>query len=243
MRIVLAAALAAVVAAAAAGGQQPAAPGWPPAKYEAELREGVRVPMRDGVKLSTDLYFPKGSGERLPVIMIRTPYDKRAHRRPNSAAWRLAGQGYVVAVQDTRGKFESEGEYTISKDDVADGSDATTWLATQPWSNGKVGTYGCSYLGDTQVMQARVRNPHHAAMLPAAAGSSIHYRYFGTMDGGAIELSWVETGLAETPHIESESFGTQFIRTLIERQLKGSWTRTPADHGLSITLRWPIDAA
>jgi two-component sensor histidine kinase len=62
-------------------------------------------------------------------------------------------------------------------------------------------------------------------------------------DGDAIELSWVETGLAETPHIESESFGTRFIRTLIERQLKGSWTRAAADHRLSITLRWPAHAA
>jgi two-component sensor histidine kinase len=62
-------------------------------------------------------------------------------------------------------------------------------------------------------------------------------------DSDAIELNWVETGLAETPHIESESFGTQFIRTLIERQLKGSWTRTAADHGLAITLRWPVHAA
>jgi CHASE1-domain containing sensor protein/two-component sensor histidine kinase len=62
-------------------------------------------------------------------------------------------------------------------------------------------------------------------------------------DGDAIELSWVETGLAETPHVESESFGTQFIRTLIERQLKGNWTRAAVDHGLSITLRWPVHAA
>jgi uncharacterized protein len=180
--------LAGIIAGVAA--RQPAsAPGWPPARFEVEIRESVWVPMRDGVRLSTDLYFPTGVTDRLPVIMIRTPYDKRAHRRATSAAWRFAGQGYVVAVQDTRGKFESEGEFTISKDDVADGSDATTWLATQPWSSGKIGTYGCSYLGDTQVMQARVRNPHHTTMLPQAAGSSIHFRYFGTIDGGVFELA------------------------------------------------------
>jgi uncharacterized protein len=169
--------------------QAPQPPAAPASTHDVELRESVWVPMRDGVRLSTDLYVPKGSSERLPVIMLRTPYDKRAHRTTGSTAWKFAAQGYVVAVQDTRGKFESEGEYTISKADVADGSDATTWLATQPWSNGKVGTYGCSYLGDTQVMQARLRNPHHVAMVPQAAGSSIHYRYFGTMDGGAIELA------------------------------------------------------
>jgi len=172
---------------AAAQGQSSAE--RPRPRYEVDLRESVWVPMRDGVRLSTDLYVPRNAGERLPVIMIRTPYDKRSHRRTDSAARTFAGQGYAVAVQDVRGKFESEGAYTVSKADVADGSDATTWLATQAWSNGKVGTYGCSYLGDTQVMQARVRNPHHVAMLPQAAGSSIHYRYFGTMDGGVVELA------------------------------------------------------
>ncbi len=190
MRKVLAAALPALLAAGALPGESGQPPlDRPQPRHDVVLQEGVWVPMRDGVRLSTDLYVPRGTGERLPVIMIRTPYDKRPHRRADSAARMFAGQGYVVAVQDVRGKFESEGEYTISKDDVADGSDAATWLATQPWSNGKVGTYGCSYLGDTQVMQARVQNPHHVAMVPQAAGSSIHYRYFGTMDGGAIELA------------------------------------------------------
>ncbi len=179
--------VAAVSAVAAAQGGRP--PDRPAPEFDVELRESLWVPMRDGVRLSTDLYVPKHAGERMPVIMIRTPYDKRSHRARTSAAWTFAGQGFVVAVQDVRGKFESEGDYTISKDDVHDGSDATTWLATQPWSNGKVGTYGCSYLGDTQVMQARVRNPHHAAMLPQAAGSSIHYRYFGSVDGGVFELA------------------------------------------------------
>ncbi len=177
---------------AAASGISRSTPGpyeKPSPRYEVEISENVWVPLRDGIRLSTDLHIPKGAGDRMPVIMIRTPYDKREHRRPTSAAQMFAGQGYVVAVQDVRGKFESEGDYTISKDDVADGSDATSWLAKQPWSNGKVGTYGCSYLGDTQVMQARLRNPHHTAMLPQAAGSSMHYRYFGTMDGGVIELA------------------------------------------------------
>jgi putative CocE/NonD family hydrolase len=185
--LVGAAALLATGMAAVHNGQTPA--GKPQARFEVELRESTWIPMRDGVRLSTDLYWPRDAGERLPVILIRTPYDKKTSRRADSAARTFAGQGYVVAVQDVRGKHESEGEYAISKADVADGSDATTWLATQPWSNGKVGTYGCSYLGDTQVMQARARNPHHAAMLPQAAGSSIHYRYFGTMDGGVVELS------------------------------------------------------
>lgn len=168
--------------------EQPA--GMPRPKVSVTIQESVMVPMRDAVRLSTDLYFPEHrEGDKLPVIMIRTPYDKNTHRRETSAARMFAGQGYLVAVQDVRGKFESEGEYEISAADVNDGSDATDWLAAQPWSNGKVGTYGCSYLGDTQVMQARVRNPRHATMIPQAAGSSIHYRYFGSMEGGVFELA------------------------------------------------------
>ena len=68
--------------------------------------------MRDGVRLSTDLYFPKGAGEKLPVILIRTPYSKKGIRdRSGTGPYFFAGQGYVVAVQDVRGKFESEGKF------------------------------------------------------------------------------------------------------------------------------------
>jgi putative CocE/NonD family hydrolase len=145
-------------------------------RFPVRIEQSVMVPMRDGVRLSTDLYRPTGAGDRLPVILIRTPYDKSAHRRPQSAANWFASQGYVVAVQDVRGKFESEGEYIISAADLDDGPDAVEWLAAQPWSTGRIGTYGCSYLGDVQVMMARRRPAHHAAMVPQAAGSSIPYR-------------------------------------------------------------------
>lgn len=152
------------------------------------------VPMRDGVRLATDLYWPVGGPEPLPAILVRTPYDRRTWRRESSAASFFAGQGYTVAVQDKRGKFESEGEYVVSGGDAEDGYDTVDWLARQPWSNGKVGTYGCSYLGDVQIFQARLRNPHLAAMIPQASGSSMgkaggRYRYFGGWNGGALELA------------------------------------------------------
>lgn len=161
----------------------------PTPKFKVRLEKSVLVPMRDGVKLSTDLYFPEGAGEKLPVILFRTPYNKKAARRENSDAYFFAGQGYLVAVQDTRGRFESEGEFTISTPDTEDGYDTTEWLGTQPWSTGKIGTYGCSYLGDVQVMQARLRNPHLAAMIPQAAGSSLPEYGFGVVNGGAIEVA------------------------------------------------------
>ena len=174
-------------------GQAPRFP-RPEAKYPVRVDSSVTVPMRDGVKLSTDLYFPVGVGDRLAVVLIRTPYNKNAYRRDNSIAYWWAGQGYAVATQDTRGRFESEGEFVVSGHDVEDGSDTDDWLAAQSWSSGKVGTYGCSYVGDVQIMQSKARNPRLAAMIPQSAGSSIgsaggRYHYFGAVLGGAVELA------------------------------------------------------
>lgn len=153
------------------------------AKYNVRIEKSVMIPMRDGVKLSTDLYFPQGAGEKLPVIMIRTPYNKNG----KGAAYTFDGQDYVVAVQDVRGKFESGGDYIVSAADTNDGYDTVEWLASQSWSTGKVGTTGCSYEGENQVQMAKLRNPHHMAMNPRAASGGM--RYFGFVRGGAFELA------------------------------------------------------
>ena len=169
----------------------------PKQKYEIRMEKSVMVPMRDGVHLSTDLYFPVGVDEKLPVILVRTPYDKRQVRPGQS--WfgdvlaMFVGQGYVVAVQDKRGRFESEGIYTLAVKEDVDGYDTDEWLSNQPWSNGAIGTYGCSDLGDAQVWQAPARHPALKAMIPQASGSSTGpadntYRYFGTYNGGAFHL-------------------------------------------------------
>jgi len=159
----------------------------PQAKYKVRIEKSVMVPMSDGVKLSTDLYFPENAGDKLPVIVIRTPYDKNPWRNERYASHFFAGQGYVVAVQDVRGRFESEGDYIVSAADAKDGVDMVNWATTQPWSSGKVGTYGCSYLGENQMEMARLRNPNHAAMIPQAAGGSRNY--FACYMNGAFELS------------------------------------------------------
>ena len=159
----------------------------PAPKYKVRVEKSVMVPMSDGVKLSTDLYFPEGAGDKLPVIVIRTPYDKNPWRGERYPSYTFAGQGYVVAVQDVRGRYESEGEYIVSAADAKDGVDMVNWAAVQSWSNGKVGTYGCSYLGENQMEMARLRNPNHAAMIPQAAGGSRNY--FACYLGGAFELS------------------------------------------------------
>jgi uncharacterized protein len=164
------------------------------------LEKSVQIPMRDGVHLSTDIYFPEGDQIHRPVILIRTPYGKQGWREgsPRSAlAAMFATHGYVVAIQDKRGRFESQGRYTLAVDEDVDGYDTIEWLSKQPWSNGKVGTYGCSDSGDAQVWLAQSRPSALAAMIPQASGSSVgpaggRYRYFGAFNGGALQLAAAE---------------------------------------------------
>ena len=129
-------------------------------------------------------YFPEGAEEPLPVIQIRTPRETAAPAENSAARW-FASHGFAVAVQDMRGDT-IRGEYFVSRDDRRDGYDMVSWLAGQPWSNGRIGTYGCSYLGENQ-MRSPPPDPNHAAALPQAAGGSL--RYFGLYFGGATELA------------------------------------------------------
>lgn len=155
-------------------------------------REGsVFVPMRDGVRLSTDLYFPEGLDGKLPVILVRTPYGKDGAYSADPLMAALVRQGYIVAVQDTRGRFESEGRYRVRYSDRKDGYDTVAWLVRQPWSDGKVATYGCSYLGETQITLAAEKHPNHVAMLPMASAAAYNDagRPFTAFDGGVLELA------------------------------------------------------
>jgi putative CocE/NonD family hydrolase len=156
----------------------------PTPKYRTRVEVNVRVPMHDGIKLATDLYFPEGTAGALPAILIRTPYNRK---NQTDAARMFAGQGYVVAVQDVRGKFDSEGQFTLSANDTPDGLDTLDWMASQPWSTGKIGTYGCSYLAEDQLELAKARNPHHTAMIPQAGGGA--YRFADLREGGAVGLA------------------------------------------------------
>jgi len=167
----------------------------PEPKYKVETTRNVMVPMRDGVRLATDIYRPVGAGDRLPVVLIRTPYNKTANRGgTNVTAEMFAGQGYVAVAQDVRGQYESEGRYEVEKDDPRDGYDTIDWIVKQGWSNGKVGTYGCSYLGEVQFLLAKMRHPNHTAMIPQSASGAIgpaggYYTNWGAYEGGAFTLS------------------------------------------------------
>lgn len=150
------------------------------------LEPNVMVPMRDGVRLATDLYFPTAGKGPWPVILVRTPYNKTSPRQADQLRT-MAAAGYVVAGQDVRGKNQSEGQVRIQADDLDDGYDTVDWLSKQPWSTGKIGTTGCSYPGEVQIFLAKRHHPAHAAMIPAAAAGPA--RNLAIINGGAYELA------------------------------------------------------
>ena len=161
----------------------------PAAGFAVRFERGRQIAMRDGVPLSTDLYFPDGETKRLPVILIRTPYGKQ---RQKAVAEFFAGHGYAVAVQDLRGKFESAGRFfPYSAQEREDGYDTVDWLARQDWSAGKIGTFGCSYVGEVQYLLAATRHPAHATgiMQSGSAFAGGNVTNFGFMRQGITELA------------------------------------------------------
>jgi putative CocE/NonD family hydrolase len=131
-------------------------------KYEILQEANVRVRMRDGVKLATNIYRPKAEG-KFPVILIRTPYKKEMAELQARA---FARRGYACAVQDCRGRFGSEGVWEPFVSEPRDGHDTVEWLAAQPWSDAKVGMIGGSYVGWVQWWAARERPPHLVTIIP-----------------------------------------------------------------------------
>ena len=137
----------------------------PAATYVVKIEFDQRVKMRDGLELSADVYRPEGK-ERFPVILSRTPYNKSAGGKDALDRVRyFVTRGYVVVVMDVRGRGDSDGKFTPWRDEGPDGYDAIEWCAHQPWSDGKVGTFGGSYLGYNQWMAAVEQPPHLQAMV------------------------------------------------------------------------------
>lgn len=163
-----------------------ARPGLAQAISETIRVEGhVAVPMRDGVKLYADVYRPRREG-RFPTIITRTPYGvQRDGMHPAVIAF--AQHGYAVVVQDVRGRYESEGAWDPFRNEASDGYDTVEWAARQPWSNGKVGMHGGSYLGHVQWQAATMAPPHLTAVFPVLASTSIYHNTF--FHGGAFKLA------------------------------------------------------
>ncbi len=162
--------------------------------HEVTVERNVTAKMRDGVTLRADIYRPKAEG-KYPVLLVRTPYDKT---NETNFGLKAAARGYVVIAQDVRGRFTSEGDWYTFKNESQDGYDTVEWAAALPYSNGKVGMYGGSYVGATQFLAALAKPPHLAGICPNVTASNYHDGW--TYQGGAFEQwfneSW-SSGLAE----------------------------------------------
>jgi uncharacterized protein len=164
--------------AAATAGEAPAS---------VRIDRDVGVPMRDGVVLRADVYRPDRAG-KFPVLVFRTPYGKHIAAKSDGMHRKAVERGYAVVLQDVRGRYASDGIFDPYRQEGADGYDTIEWAAKQPWSDGRIGTYGLSYPGAVQWLAAMERPPHLVAMAPAMTFSSPR-RFFYM--GGIFDRSWL----------------------------------------------------
>jgi putative CocE/NonD family hydrolase len=163
-------------------------------RLDITIEHNVPVTMRDGTVLRADIYRPAQNG-RYPVLLQRTPYNKAGGSDIGRVA---AARGYVVIIQDVRGRYESQGEWYPFRYEPRDGYDTVEWAASLPESNGKVGMFGGSYVGATQLLAAITHPPHLAGVCPFVTASDYHDGW--VYQSGALEQwfdeSWT-SGLAQ----------------------------------------------
>ena len=162
----------------------------------------VMVPMRDGVRLATDIYRPKNASGKVPIIWVRTPYNfnfwdvRNGVPADMKAALTAVKRGYAYVVQNERGHFFSEGNYDILGSPRTDGYDALAWLSSQSWANGKVGTTGCSSTAEYQMGIAAMDHPAYAAMNVQGFGAGVgrvapYYEQGNWYRGGAVQMLFI----------------------------------------------------
>ncbi len=170
----------ALLASRSSAQQQPFGPVDPKSELEkiAIIDQKVMMPMRDGVRLCTDIYRPK-TEDPVPVIFSRTPYnfngwrDGKESTRTYSRAIDYVSRGYAYVVQNERGRYFSEGQWDILGTPTTDGYDAFDWMVDQPWCNGRIGTIGCSSTAEWQMAVAALDHPAHTAMVPQGFGAGV----------------------------------------------------------------------
>lgn len=163
-----------------------------------KVEKNVAASMRDGIKLYADVYRPD-IPDKVPVILIRTPYNKEDHGRDYPFPRFAAQRGYAVIVQDVRGRYSSKGEFLPYVQELNDGYDTVEWAAALPFSTGKVGTEGCSYLGADQWQAAVMNPPHLVAIFPQCTFSNARHFFFF---GGTFDLSWIQWLNGRLPDIK-----------------------------------------
>jgi len=173
----------------------------PPSQYGVKVEKNVMVPMRDGVRLATDVYLPQAAGP-FPVLFTRLPYGKRFAGLLPMVGRIFAERGYAFAIQDVRGRFKSEGKFFPFIDDAPDGVDFFRWIQQQPWCNGRIGSWGLSYLGFIQWVVAPSL-PELKAMAPAVTTPNMHEAIFrgGVMNLLTIFTFFGFTGVKETTYL------------------------------------------
>jgi hypothetical protein len=169
------------------------------------IERKVMVPMRDGKRMATDIYRPKDTSKKYPIIFVRTPYNFNfwdvRNGAPRDMATELAAvkRGYAYVEMNERGHFFSEGIYDILGAPLTDGTDAISWMSSRAWSNGKVGTIGCSSTAEWQMGVAAQGNPAFAAMIPQGFGAGVgrvapYFEQGNWYRGGAVQMlfiSWI----------------------------------------------------
>ncbi len=198
------------------------------------VERDVMVPVRDGVRLATDIYRPTWNGqpvnERLPILMQRTPYNKGGDGLASQAEF-FASNGYVVILQDTRGRYKSEGEFSKYYDyDALDGYDMIEWLASQPYSDGRVGMWGTSYGAHTQADAAKLNPSGLSTIVLNQGGMSNAWDHSVRWDGAfelGRQLSWAWRQLQD----ETDD---PVVMEMLERETVQDWySAVPIRKGLN----------
>lgn len=171
----------------------------------------VMIPMRDGIRLATDIYLPSGRKSPIPCILVRTPYGKN-HTLDEWLMFILTDLlQYSIAIQDTRGRYASEGIDSLYFSDgwgrIRDGYDTIEWLAKQPWCNGKIGMFGASAMGITQYLAAGANPPHLRCCVVMVAASNLYQD--AIFYGGEFQKALVEGWLQAVGKPEFISFFTE----------------------------------
>lgn len=177
----------------------------PEQQYPITWQFNIKVPMRDGVKLSTDIIRPD-THDRFPALLIRTPYNKGIEPARDDPMF-FAIHGYSVVIQDVRGRYDSEGEWQPFLHEADDGYDTQQWVASQPWCNGDVFTYGGSYLSLDQWLAATRRNPHLRGMVTMVGHSDLYQSLFHP--GGSFQegVSVIFGDLVDGRVVQEQDFG------------------------------------
>jgi putative CocE/NonD family hydrolase len=166
------------------------------------IERKLMVRMRDGKRMAADVYRPKDASKKYPAIFVRTPYNfnfwdvRNGAPRDMSNELAAVKRGYAFVQMNERGRFFSEGNYDILGPPLSDGDDAISWIAKQPWSNGKVGTIGCSSTAEWQLAVAALGNPAFAAMIPQGFGAGVgrvgpYYEQGNWYRGGAVQMLFI----------------------------------------------------